>query len=270
MAKAATPKRAAKAPDAAAGAAADAQPRAPARAQALQGEQGRAARILPADAADPPLRGARRPALRARPDRRLLPSLYRPGGGRGRAAVGARAGQGQRHHRLSRPRPHARLRHRSQGDHGRADRPRRRHLQGQGRLDAHVQRRAQILRRPRHRRRPGQPRHRPRLQHKYAERRRRLPRLFRRRRRQSGPGLRELQHGRAVEAADHLRDREQPICDGHQRQPLLGRGPALQARRIASASPASRSTAWTCSRCAAPPRPRSNGCAAARGRSCSS
>ena len=29
-----------------------------------------------------------------------------------------------------------------QGDHGRADRPRRRHLQGQGRLDAHVQRRA--------------------------------------------------------------------------------------------------------------------------------
>ena len=127
-------------------------------------EQGRAARFLPADAAHPPLRGARRPALRARPDRRLLPPLYRPGGGRGRPAVGARGRQGQRHHRLSRPWPHARLRHRSQGDHGRADRPRRRHLQGQGRLDAHVQRRARLLRRPRHRRRPGQPRHRPRLQ----------------------------------------------------------------------------------------------------------
>ena len=36
--------------------------------------------------------------------------------------------------------------------------------QGQGRLDAHVQRRAWLLRRPRHRRRAGQPRHRPRLQ----------------------------------------------------------------------------------------------------------
>ena len=72
--------------------------------------------------------------------------------------------QGQRHHRLSRPWPHARLRDRSQGDHGRADRARRRHLQGQGRLDAHVQRRAWLLRRPRHRRRAGQPRHRPRLQ----------------------------------------------------------------------------------------------------------
>ena len=39
-----------------------------------------------------------------------------------------------------------------------------RHFQGQGRLDAHVQRRAWLLRRPRHRRRAGQPRHRPRLQ----------------------------------------------------------------------------------------------------------
>jgi pyruvate dehydrogenase E1 component alpha subunit len=51
--------------------------------------------------------------------------------------------------------------------------------------------------------------------------------LFRRRRGQPGPGLRELQHGRAVEAAGHLRDREQPVRDGHERQPLLGRGPAL-------------------------------------------
>ena len=154
-------------------------------------EQGRAARILPPDAAHPPLRGARRPALRARPDRRLLPPLYRPGGGRGRAAVGAGGGQGQRHHRLSRPWPHARLRHRSQGDHGRADRPRRRHQPRQGRIDAHVQRRAPLLRRPRHRRRPGQPRHRACVQAQICGRRRRLPRLFRRRRGQSGPGLRE-------------------------------------------------------------------------------
>ena len=145
--------------------------------------------LLPPDAAHPPLRGARRPALRARPDRRLLPPLYRPGGGRGRAAVGADARQGQRHHRLSRPWPHARLRHRSQGDHGRADRAPCRHQPRQGRLDAHVQRRAPLLRRPRHRRRPGQPRHRPRLQAQICRRWRRLPRLFRRRRRQSGPGL---------------------------------------------------------------------------------
>ena len=39
--------------------------------------------------------------------------------------------------------------------------------------------------------------------------------LFRRRRRQPGPGLRELQHGRAVEAAGGLRHREQPLRHGH-------------------------------------------------------
>ena len=99
--------------------------------------------------------------------------------------VGAR----QRHHRLSRPWPHARLRHRPQGDHGRADRPRRRHFQGQGRLDAHVQRRAWLLRRPRHRRRAGRARHRPRVQAPVYRRRRHLPGLFRRRRGQPGPGL---------------------------------------------------------------------------------
>ena len=36
--------------------------------------------------------------------------------------------------------------------------------------------------------------------------------LFRRRRGQPGPGLRKLQHGRAVEAAGRLRHREQPLC----------------------------------------------------------
>ena len=42
---------------------------------------------------------------------------------------------------------------------GRSDRL----LEGQGRLDAHVRPRAGLLRRPRHRRRPGPARHRPRL-----------------------------------------------------------------------------------------------------------
>ena len=86
-----------------------------------------------------------------------------------RASVGDDRRQGQRHHRLSRSRPHARLRHRSQGHHGRADRPRRRHLQGQGRVDAHVQRRPWLLRRPRHRRRAGAARHGPRLQAQICE-----------------------------------------------------------------------------------------------------
>ena len=63
------------------------------------------------------------PALRHGADRRLLPSLYRPGSGRRRHAGGAAGGR-QRHHLLSRPRPHAGLRHGPQGRHGRADRPR--------------------------------------------------------------------------------------------------------------------------------------------------
>ena len=63
-------------------------------------------------------------------------------------------------HRLSRPRPHAGLRHGPQGRHGRADRPPRRLFQGQGRLHAHVLQGEGFLRRPRHRRRAGAARHR--------------------------------------------------------------------------------------------------------------
>ena len=61
-------------------------------------------------------------------------------------------------------------------------------------------------------------------------RRRRLPGLFRRRRGQPGPGLRDLQHGRAVEAADHVRDREQRVRDGHRGQAQLGRDRVLPPR----------------------------------------
>ena len=70
-------------------------------------------------------------------DRRLLPSLYRPGGRRRRHADGGQAGRSG-HHRLSRPRPHAGTRHGSQGRHGRAHRAPQRLFEGQGRLDAHV------------------------------------------------------------------------------------------------------------------------------------
>ena len=117
--------------------------------------------LLRRHAADPPLRGARRADVRHGPDRRVLSSLYRPGGGRRRHAGGA---QGRRHdrHLLPRPRPHAGLRHGPEGRHGRADRTARRLFARQGRLDAHVQPREELLRRPRHRRRAGADRHRSR------------------------------------------------------------------------------------------------------------
>ena len=47
-----------------------------------------------------------------------------------------------------------------------------------------------------------------------------------------GPGLRELQHGEALVAAGRLRHREQPVCDGHQRQALVGDDGSLQARSL--------------------------------------
>jgi hypothetical protein len=70
-------------------------------------------------------------------------------------------------------------------------------------------------------------------------------RLFRRWRCQSGAGLRELQHGGAVEAPGDLHHREQPLRDGH-----LG-DRARRRRRISpsaarrSTFPANRSMAWT-------------------------
>ena len=93
-------------------------------------------------------------------------------------AVGVQAAQAARRpgdHRLPRPRPHAGLRHGPQGGHGRADRPRRRLVQGQGRVDAHVLDRGRLLRRPRHRRRPGEPRHRPGARQPLPRRRQGLP-----------------------------------------------------------------------------------------------
>ncbi len=65
------------------------------------------------------------------PDRRLLPSLYRPGSGGGRHADDAGRGR-PGHHRLSRSRPHAGLRHGPQGRDGGTDRPARGLFQGKG------------------------------------------------------------------------------------------------------------------------------------------
>ena len=169
---------------------------------------------LPRDAADPPLRGEGGPALRHGADRRLLPPLYRPGGGRGRHADGVEEGDQVDHH-LSRPRPHAGLRHGPQGRDGGTDRARQRLLQGQGRLDAHVLQGEELLRWARHRRRQRAAGCRHRLRQPLSRQRQRLPDLLRRRRRQPGPGLRELQHGQAMEAARGLRHREQQVRHGH-------------------------------------------------------
>ena len=72
--------------------------------------------------------------------------------------------------------------------------------------------------------------------------------LFRRRRRQPGPGLRELQHGRAVEAAGHLCDREQPLRHGHVDRRARRPRPICRGAACRSKFPASRSTAWMCAR----------------------
>ncbi len=70
------------------------------------------------------------------------------------------------------------------------------------------------------------------LRQQISRQRRGLPDLFRRRRRQPGPGLRKLQHGRAVEAAGGLCHREQPLRHGHLGDALLGADRFLQARRL--------------------------------------
>ena len=92
-------------------------------------------------------------------------------------------------HRLSRPRPHAGLRHGPERRDGGIDRAARRLFQGQGRLHAHVLAGEELLRRARHRRRPGAARHGLSLCQQISRQRRRLRHLFRRRRGKPGPGL---------------------------------------------------------------------------------
>ena len=203
--------------------------RGPARSRGRDGA-GDAASRVPRHAAAPPLRGEGQPALRHGAHWRLLPPLYRAGGGGHRHPVRARAGRFG-HHRLSLPRPHADRGRAAQGGHGGAYRARRRLLQGQGRLDAPVRARARLLWRPRHRRRPGAARRRPRLRPQVPRLGPHLRHLFRRRRRQSGPGVRGLQHGGALAAPRPLRDREQPVRHGHGGGALGGGVGALRARR---------------------------------------
>ena len=59
-----------------------------------------------------------------------------------------------------------------------------------------------------------------------------VPHLLRRRRRQPGPGVRELQHGEAVEAARHVHHREQQVRHGHLDRALGGDHRFLPARPL--------------------------------------
>ena len=127
----------------------------------------------------------------------------------------AREAGGSSHHRLSRPWAHARLRYRPQGHHGRVDRPPPRLFQRQRRLDAHVLGAKNFYGGHGIVGAPVPLGTGLAFANKYRGNDRVCLTLFRRRRGQSGPGLRELQHGIAVEAADRLRHREQPIRHGH-------------------------------------------------------
>ena len=183
-------------------------------------------------------------------DRRLPPSLHRPGK-RGRRHLLADGRQRSRHHRLSRPRPRARRRHEHERVHGRALRQGHRLLEGQGRLDALLRAGQELLGRPRHRRRPDPARPRPRLRHEIQGPQGRRAVLPGRRRGQPGLLLRVLQHGRALRSAGHLRHREQRLLDGHEPGALLRLQDCLAAaRRGFCMSSGRRRTAKTSTKCA--------------------
>ena len=151
-----------------------------------------------------------------------------------------------RHHLLSRPRPHAGLRHGPEGRDGRAHRPARRLFARAraARCTCSAARRissaATASSAPRCRSAPASPSPIATRDNGQISRH-----LFRRRRGQPGPGLRKLQHGGAVEAAGRLCDREQQIRHGHLGRARLGRAPICSTAARPTASPASRSTAWT-------------------------
>ena len=222
------------------------------------------AQSLPRDAAHPPLRGEGGAALRHGPDRRLLPPLYRPGGRRRRPADG-HAGGRRGHHRLSRPRPHAGDRHGSEGRDGGADRPPRRLFARQGRLHAHVLQGEELLRRPRHRRRAGAARHRPRLRQQIPRERQSLAHLFRRRRRPIRARSTRASTWRscgACRSSTSSRTTSTPWAPAW-RAPR--RPPSSAGAASPSTFPASRSTAWTCAPSRRPATWRSSMPAPARG-----
>ena len=90
----------------------------------------------------------------------------------------------------------------------------------------------EFYRRARHRRRAGAARHGARFRQQIQGQRRVSPHLFRRRRRQPGPGLRELQYGQALEAAGRVRHREQQYAHGHPRRRVSARRPTSRSAAL--------------------------------------
>ena len=119
-------------------------------------------------------------------DRRVLPSLQRPGGRRRRHRGRLPEGQGLPDQRLSRSRPLAGAGHGPEGGDGRAVRPGDRLLQGQGRVDALLPGRGRQHGRARDRRRADPAGRRDGLRGMVQEDRRRLLHALRRRRDQPG------------------------------------------------------------------------------------
>ena len=189
--------------------------------------------VLSRHAADPPLRGEGGPALRHGADRRLLPPLYRPGSGRRRHA-GPIDAKGDQIITSYRDHGHmlacgmdpngvmAELTGRSGGySKGKGGSMHmfsreKNFYGGHGIVGAQVPIGTGLA-----------------FAQQVPRQRQRLAHLFRRRRDQPGPGLRELQHGGAVEAAGRLRHREQPLRHGHVGRARLGDRPSsTQPRRV--------------------------------------
>ncbi|CAA9377244.1 MAG: Acetoin dehydrogenase E1 component alpha-subunit, partial [uncultured Nocardioidaceae bacterium] len=184
-------------------------------AVAAAGGRGAAERRAPAgavprDGAHPPVRGAARQAVQARPAARLRAPLHRPGGDGDRRLRGPAPG---RLHHLDPPRPRspAGQGRGRQRDDGRALRQGRRPLPRQGRLHARRRLPARDPRHERHRRRRhpdlrrlglGRPAPGPRHRH---------GRLLRRRRLQPGRLPRGAEPRGDLEAAGHLRLRVQRL-----------------------------------------------------------
>ena len=172
------------------------------------------------------------------------------GSGRGRGLRGAQARR-LHHEHAPRPRPLPGQGRVGEPDVRRAARQGGGLLPRQGRLHAHRGSRDGQSRRQRHRGRVGRPRHRRRALGQDAQERPGRGVLLRRRRARAGAALRGDEHGLALEAARHLRVREQPLRRVHPGHRDDRRRDPRPARARWACTP----RAWTgrtCRRCTPP------------------